>query len=157
MPCEYCNGATLVLISFWFMDLTNTFPRSPFEKLGGMIWIPRLTDKARAKLKNKLGEYVYDCPMDQRALKFLGIGADAFLSAVSSAADDKAMLEWIGANAVKRSPAAIEEFNKMLSNLGPSTPDSQTKFAATRDKIAAGRTDVTTWAMMIDLEEGRLK
>ena len=122
-----------------------------------MIWVPRLIDKARAKIEGKLGEYVYECPMDQRALQFLGVSADAFLAAVRSAPDDGAVLAWIRANSVKRSESAMEEFNLMLASLGPSTPESQRKFAQTRDKIAPGKTQITTWLGLLDLEEGRLK
>jgi hypothetical protein len=38
-----------------FPDLTKTFPRSPNEKMAGLVHLPRMLDKARAKEKGLLG------------------------------------------------------------------------------------------------------
>ena len=47
------------------MNLIKEYPRSPYEKVGGYVMLGRTVDKARAKLENALGEYMYDCPLDQ--------------------------------------------------------------------------------------------
>jgi len=55
------------------MDLTQFIPRSPKNKLAGIVMIPRMLDKARAYKNKSLGEYIYPCPLDQIILDFLGI------------------------------------------------------------------------------------
>ena len=40
------------------MDLTRDAPRSPYESLGGIVFVPRAIDKGRADLAGTLGEYV---------------------------------------------------------------------------------------------------
>ena len=40
------------------MDLTRDVPRSPYEKLGGIVFLPRSIDKGRAELAGTLGDYV---------------------------------------------------------------------------------------------------
>jgi len=137
------------------MDLSKKIPRSPKDKLGGMIWLPRMIDKARAELDGTAGDYKYNCVMDARLLKFLGIAPEALLEAVKNAKDDNAVMEWIKANTSPRSSAAIEEFNSMLSSLEPTSPDMIKRFEANREKLAPGRTDIKTWLAMLDLEEGR--
>lgn len=34
-------------------------PRSRMLAMGGIAWLPRITDKARAKLRGTIGDYVY--------------------------------------------------------------------------------------------------
>lgn len=34
-------------------------PRSRQLAMGGVPWLPRITDKARAKLRGTIGDYVY--------------------------------------------------------------------------------------------------
>jgi hypothetical protein len=138
------------------MDLSKTFPRPPGAKLGGIVWLPRMTDKARADAAGTLGDYRYPCPMDERLLQFLGISADAFRSAVRECPDDGAVLQWVRAHMADRTDAAIEEFNTMLAGLGPSRPESQARFAAQVEQRSPGRTDITTWFQLLDLEEGRM-
>lgn len=52
-------------------DLTQHPPRSPRCRLGGMVILPRLLDKARATINNMQGEYTYGCSLDQYVLTFL--------------------------------------------------------------------------------------
>jgi hypothetical protein len=54
-----------------------------------------------------------------------------------------------------RSEAELEEFNQMTLTRGPDTPEKQASFKKTRDTIDASRTDITSWADLLDLEEGR--
>ncbi|MBV8968472.1 MAG: DUF5069 domain-containing protein, partial [Verrucomicrobia bacterium] len=39
--------------------MTKVFPRSPYEKLGGYVHLPRLIDKARLKAQDLLNGYNY--------------------------------------------------------------------------------------------------
>ena len=40
------------------MDLTRDVPRSPYASLGGIVFLPRAIDKARADAAGTLGEYM---------------------------------------------------------------------------------------------------
>ena len=119
------------------MDLTKTYPRSPNERLGPFIWLPRLIDKARADLTGTLGEYSYNCPMDQKWFGFLGLDAAAFKAAVQKDSRDAAILNWVQANMQKRSEAEIAKFNDELASAGPADKPGE------------------TWFRSIDKEEGR--
>ena len=57
------------------MDLTCDVPRSPYEKLGGIVFLPRSIDKGRAELAGTLGEYLARHGRSGRLFKFLGISA----------------------------------------------------------------------------------
>src|SRR5437879_3806180 len=45
-------------------DLTQEPPRSPRERLGGFVIFARTVDKCRADLAGTIGEYHFDCPLD---------------------------------------------------------------------------------------------
>lgn len=122
------------------MDLTKEFPRSPKEKLDGLAWLPRLIDKAKARLAGTLGEYNYNCPMDVRFFVFLGLTPEAFLDAVREDASDAAVAAWVAEHGQKRADAEKADFNRMLASLGPDKPDP-------------GKP--STWFGLIDAEEGR--
>jgi hypothetical protein len=58
-------------------DLTKQAPHSPRERFGGYAILGRTIDKCRASMTGKLGEYHYDCPLDNQLFSFKGIdGAD---------------------------------------------------------------------------------
>ena len=61
------------------MDLTTSYPRSVKEKIAGVVMIARTTDKAKAKAHGNIGEYHYNCPMDQAVFGFLGHRSRAIL------------------------------------------------------------------------------
>jgi hypothetical protein len=138
------------------MDLTQAYPRSPSARLGGLVWLPRLIDKARAKLTNTLGEYIYNCPTDARFFEFTGISPEAFLVAVKGTYDDTGVLAWVKARAKSWADAEIKSFNEMMASRGPSSPESQKHFDETLARIAPGRAGIRTWFMLIDAEEGRV-
>jgi hypothetical protein len=74
-------------------DLTVVPPRRWSESLGGITWLPRLIDKARAGLNGTLGDYLYgQSPMDRGLLAQLGLSHRAFAVMVKNCADDDEVL-----------------------------------------------------------------
>ncbi|MEW6324280.1 MAG: DUF5069 domain-containing protein [Nitrospirota bacterium] len=136
------------------MDLRTKFPRSPKEKIAGYAHVARIIDKARAHNAGTLGEYIYNCPMDQSWFEFTGVAADAFTEAVKTR-DDRQMEVWVRQQIKPHTPEEIEAWNAKLLSRTPSSPQSMERFLITRRKIAPDRTDITTWPDLIDLEEGR--
>lgn len=137
------------------MDLRRQPPRSPREKSAGYVHLGRMLDKCRATLLGMQGEYIYPCPMDQRLLDFAGFTAEQFTEAVKQTASDAKLVEWFRKTAKPHGEAELEEFNQMILTRGPDTPEKQASFKKTRDTIDASRTDITSWADLLDLEEGR--
>ena len=74
-------------------DLTKQPPRSARVRLGGYVILARMLDKGRALLAGKKGEYVYNCPLDQRFLKFVGIDAVALKKQLSAGKGDGDILK----------------------------------------------------------------
>ena len=66
-------------------DLTKQAPHSPRERIGGFAIASRTVDKCRASLAGTLGEYHYDCPLDNVLFSFKGINGEQFKAAVRAA------------------------------------------------------------------------
>lgn len=136
------------------MDLTTSYPRSVREKHLGLVQVARTIDKGKASLAGKLGEYKFDCPMDQHLFEFLGLEGNAVLDAIKkgdAAADD------FFKNAIaKKNAADIEKFNREWLDYGPAPgSDGEKYFLELRGQVAPDRTDVTAWADLLDLDEKR--
>ena len=138
------------------MDLTKQFPRSVKAKIAGVTMIARTTDKAKAQLAGTIGEYHYNCPMDQGVFGFLGIDHEKFLDTVKNAKSDADIESYVKTFADKKSPAEIEGFNEAIVTRGPEKgSDAEKYFLETRKALDASRTDITSWADLLDLEEKR--
>lgn len=137
------------------MDLRKTFPRSMRVILEGHVHLARMIDKCRAVLAGTEGEYIYPCPMDDRLMEFAGITADQFTAAVTHHQTDTGVAQWFRHIATPHSQAELEAWNRMMLNRGPTTPEKQASFNEYRDAVDPSRTDLTSWADLQDLEEGR--
>jgi hypothetical protein len=113
-----------------------------------------MIDKARAKAAGTLGEYIYPCPLDQALLEFLFIDADDFYEAVQKR-DDQEFLAWLKEHTKRRSAEEVESWNQTFLDRKPRNEASLQRFLETRNRLAPGRTDITAWPDLLDLEEGR--
>ena len=95
-------------------DLSTEYPRSPRETVGGYVVAGRTLDKCRASLAGTLGEYHYDCPLDNLFFDFTGISAEAFKTQVATGASDNEMAAWIGENSRQSEKVDIIKWNNEL-------------------------------------------
>jgi hypothetical protein len=137
------------------MDLRTGFPRSMRYEMEGYVHLARMIDKCRAVLAKTEGEYIYPCPMDDRLMEFAGITADQFTAAVKANPSDEVVATWFTQTAKAHPPTEVEAWNQMMLNRGPSTAKKQESFNKLRDAVDPSRTDLTSWADLQDLEEGR--
>src|SRR2546421_6941422 len=90
--------------------MQKLLPRSPYDRLGGYVHLPRLIDKAKLHRKGLLDGYNYKTVgFDKHLLAFLKLNPDAFEEAAHRLDDDNAILQWISEHAVKHDGQAIEE------------------------------------------------
>ncbi len=136
-------------------DLTVQFPRSPRERLVGLVHLPRMIDKARAMAAGTLGEYIFPCPLDLSLLDFLKIDAQAFCEAAAER-DDPGMEAWVRERARALQPDQIREWNEQFLSRRPTDDEGRKRFDEIRERVAPGRMDVTTWVQLLDIEEGRM-
>ena len=100
-------------------DLTKQAPSSPRERIGGFAIAKRTVDKCRASLTEKLGEYHYDCPLDNVLFRFKGINGKQFKAAVQAAKTYEEVGSWLQANGTKKTPAEIKAWSEEVEADSP--------------------------------------
>ncbi len=88
-------------------DLTREAPRSPRIRVGGYAILGRTIDKCRALVARDIGEYHFDCPLDNTLFGFKGVKADDFKAQIENGVSDQEMVEWLNRNGKKKAPEEI--------------------------------------------------
>ena len=136
------------------MDLSKVFPRSPKQKMAGLVHLGRMIDKARAYKEKNLADYIYPCPLDNIILNFLCIEADTFAN-ITVEKKEEEISNWVKELIKSKTPSDLVLINKIILEKKPDSEDRLQYYNKTRDKIDPSRSDVTTWVDLMDLEEGR--
>lgn len=68
-------------------------PRGRDVVIGGVPWLARMADKARAKAEGTIGDYIYPCPVDQRLLQTAGIDPEEFMEMAVNAKSDEELAQ----------------------------------------------------------------
>jgi len=136
------------------MDLTKDYPRSVRAKWQGIVQLGRAIDKGKATALGTVGEYHYDCPMDQAVFEFLGIDAGRLLDVIKNAKSDAEIEAFTRPFVAAKSAEEVARWNREWLQRGPSE-ESREFFFDLRNQVAPDRTDVTSWADLLDLDEKR--
>lgn len=134
-------------------------PRSPYEKLGGYVHLPRLIDKAKLHRQGLLNGYNYKTVgFDKHLLAFLKLDPDAFEEAAHRLDNDAAILKWVTQNGVRHEEEAIEQWNQAMISRHPDTAAKKARFLHfLKEAGGEGRKDILTYFDLIEFDEGRLK
>jgi Domain of unknown function (DUF5069) len=92
-------------------DLTREAPRSPRIRIGGYAILGRTIDKCRALVAGDIGEYHFDCPLDNTLFSFKGVKGDDFKAEIEQGASDQQMAEWLDQTGIKRTPDEIKHWS----------------------------------------------
>jgi hypothetical protein len=92
-------------------DLTKQAPHSPRERIAGFAIASRTIDKCRASIAGAIGEYHYDCPLDNMLFSFKGINGGQFKAAVQAAKNYEDVGVWLQANGMAKTPAEIKAWS----------------------------------------------
>lgn len=92
-------------------DLTQEAPRSPRQRIGGYVILGRTIDKCRALIAGKIGEYHFDCPLDNILFSFKGVKGDDFKKEIERGASDEEMAAWLDRSGNPKTPAEIKEWS----------------------------------------------
>ena len=110
-------------------DLTKQAPHSPRERLAGFAIANRVVDKCRASLAGTLGEYRYDCPLDNMLFSFKGITGEQFKTAVQTSTNDEEVGAWLQANGTPKTPAEIRTWSdEMEASSLMKNPEKRSSF-----------------------------
>jgi hypothetical protein len=127
-------------------DLTKQAPHSPRDRTAGFAIAARTADKCRASLAGKLGEYHYDCPLDNQLFSFKGINGGQFQAAVQAAKNYEDIGIWLLANGTSKTAPEIEDWSddmeaaSMMKN-----PEKRAYFTGACQKLGLNPEKSTTF------------
>lgn len=142
----------------------QTYPRSAKILLSGIAHLGRFIDKIRLRHAGQIQDYNYiTVGFDKYLADFLGIDAKAFEQRVLDGGTDEEFLAWVRAHGKPYSSEEIAQWSQGLLSSGPKDDATRQRFQGRLQEIAIKRgvsadslPPVTTWAEVIELDEGRL-
>ena len=92
-------------------DLTKEAPRSPHTRIGGYAILGRTIDKCRALLWGNIGEYHFDCPLDNMLFGFKNVKGDDFKAEIEKGSSDEEMAKWLDSHGDKKSAEEVKAWS----------------------------------------------
>ena len=93
-------------------DLTKEPPRSPRIRVGGYAILGRTIDKCRALVAGNIGEYHFDCPLDNTLFGFKRVKGEDFKAQIENGASDQEMVEWLNRSGEKKTQEEIKRWGE---------------------------------------------
>ena len=90
--------------------MTKEAPRSPRTRIGGYVILGRTIDKCRALVGGNIGEYHFDCPLDNMLFGFKGVKGNDFKAQIENGASDQEMAEWLNQHGEKKTADEIKRW-----------------------------------------------
>jgi hypothetical protein len=100
-------------------DLSKEAPRSPRVRIGGYVILARTYDKCCALLGGNIGEYHFDCPLDNMLFGFKGVTGDDFKAEVEKGATDEEMATWLDTHGEKKTPEEVKAWSDQMEASNP--------------------------------------
>ena len=100
-------------------DLTKEAPRSPKLRVGGYVILGRTYDKCRALLWGNIGEYHFDCPLDNFLFGFKGVKGDDFKAEVEKGATVEEMARWLDSHGDKKTAEEVKAWSDEVEAANP--------------------------------------
>lgn len=91
-------------------DLTREPPRSPKVIIAGFAILGRAIDKYRAQLWGNVGEYNFNCPLDQSLFAFKKIDIEEFKNYVAEGHTDDEIGQWVKSHGAKKTDEEINQW-----------------------------------------------
>ena len=127
-------------------DLTKEPPRSPRVRIGGYAILARTFDKCCALLAGNIGEYHFDCPLDNMLFGFKGVKGDDCKAQIEQGAGDQEIVEWLNQAGEEKTP---EEIKRWADEIEASSlynhPEKQEYFSEEVKKLGLDPAKTTTF------------
>jgi Domain of unknown function (DUF5069) len=127
-------------------NLIKEAPRSPRIRVGGYAILARAIDKCRALVAGEIGEYHFDCPLDNMLFGFKGVKGDDFKAQIEQGARDQEIIEWLNQSGEPKTSVEIRRWAEEVevSSLY-NHPEKRDFFSKEAKKLGLDPTETTTF------------
>ena len=138
----------------------STYPKSPTEMTGGMMYFPRMLDKIRLHGKSELSEEYHASlggpkTADGMCTNFLRVNYGVLRQRVLKGGTDEEILEWCYQNGRRLNEGDMVVWNGFVSKLGWNDFASPMLEEAKQKCGIGDRADISTIVDLIDVDEKR--
>jgi len=98
-------------------DLSKEAPRSPRIQIGGYPILARALDKGRAELAGQVGEYHFNCPLDNVLFGFKGVTGEEIHSLLADGKNDGEIVAWLNAHGTPKTAEEITEWGNAFEKI----------------------------------------
>ena len=133
--------------------------RSPYDKVGGLLYFGRMLDKIRSHAKGELPlEYEVNLGkgFDAKCLTFLRVRYEAVIDYVNLGLTEGAILESCFGMGRRPSEGEIHMWNEFMRKRGWNDELSEALENGKKKEAMASRSEIQTMFQFIDADEGRL-
>jgi gluconokinase len=138
--------------------MSETYPRSPYDREGGIVYFPRMLDKIRLRREGRLPEDYHENMgegFDRRCCAFLHVDYTDVVARVEAGDTDAEVLEWCCAHGRRPSEEEIFVWSEFLRKCGWNDQLSGRLRTRLEGLGMAGRRDVQTMFDLLEVDEGR--
>jgi hypothetical protein len=138
--------------------MKNLGLRSPYDKVGGLVYFGRMMDQIRAHANGDLpAQYQANLGkgLDEHCVNFLGISYNLVVQYVNEGLTDEAALQSCFGMGHRPSEAEIYMWNEFMVKRGWHDDASQTLKQLKREEGLTARSEIETIFQLIDVAEGR--
>jgi len=133
--------------------------KSAYERLGNIVWIPRMLEKIRMHARGELpADYLpyLGKGFDGRCVDFLNINYDTLVERVKQGGSDEEILQWVFAKGRRPSENEIVMWNDYMSKRGWRDSDNDgSGFEEYKQQYGQGhRSDILTYFDFYEVDEG---
>ena len=135
------------------------YPRSPQEKVGGMVYLGRMVDKIRLMAAGDLHPDLHanlGQGFDERITAFLAVDYSELKNRVTEGGSDEEVLEWCFQKGTRPTEEQIEIWNSFMVKRGWSDELSERLASRKKESGFESRDDIQTMCHYIDADEGRM-
>ncbi|MGD1018694.1 MAG: DUF5069 domain-containing protein [Verrucomicrobiia bacterium] len=132
--------------------------RSPYERVGGLVYFGRMLDKIKLHAKGQLpADYIGNLGsgFDGSCCRFLGVKYEDVVARVKLGGEDQEILDWCFAKGRKPSPEEIGVWSDYLRKRGWRDDASKRLAERKQESGFAGRDDIQAFFDYLDADEGR--
>ena len=138
----------------------SQYPRSAYDKVGGIVYFARMLDKIRLMAAGKLpADYHKNlgAGFDGRCLRFLGVAYPAVQERVNQGGTDEEILQWCFEHGHKPNDEQILIWNAFMTKRGwkDDCTEEMNKYKASSG--FSGRDEIQTMVDYYEYDEGRAK
>src|SRR5437764_1187191 len=99
--------------------MLSALSRCEKHRLGGYVILSRTIDKCRALISGTIGQYDFDCPLDNMLFAFKAITAQEFKAMIEQGATDSDAVDWLESHGAHKTLEEINQWSDAIETIHP--------------------------------------